>query len=428
MFLSDISKACDWNIGNQKGVSSQMKSRLDYRDGHLCVVQESALGTDRSRGPLSYLRKWYPVREAAEAEVAMLVGRPLNSVDPGEGLYADEEGNPYQLLERGKTRPLPVKKAPVAKESERAEKEADSGEADALALAGARAADGTSTGGITGGVEPKALLRKLKRKRHPSAGDRANGQPGHERLPEEPSSKSANGHLGGQGRARGIQGSRTVPLNLRQKLSEVRRRIGYIQKRGLNERLNYRYVTAADIAGAVGDILAQLGVVVVPSLESIAYEPVRVGGAQIERMARVVMTYTFTDAESGEAVMVKVPGEGLDVGDKAPYKAMTGALKYALLQSFLLATGDDPEEERLDSTNVPVPSREIRSERKATEEEVRQLSQLIEDTGTDLERMLAYYKLGSLEEMTEGVYRRAVDLLNRKKAKQSQAENAHAQD
>ena len=24
-------------------------------------------------------------------------------------------------------------------------------------------------------------------------------------------------------------------------------------------------------------------------------------------------------------------------GDKAPYKAMTGALKYALLQSFLLA-------------------------------------------------------------------------------------------
>ena len=30
-------------------------------------------------------------------------------------------------------------------------------------------------------------------------------------------------------------------------------------------------------------------------------------------------------------------GEGADAGDKAPYKAMTGALKYALLQSFLLA-------------------------------------------------------------------------------------------
>ena len=63
------------------------------------------------------------------------------------------------------------------------------------------------------------------------------------------------------------------------------------------------------------------------------------------------MTYTFMDADTAEEISVKVAGEGLDPGDKAPYKAMTGALKYALLQSFLLATGDDPEEERLNATN-----------------------------------------------------------------------------
>jgi len=39
------------------------------------------------------------------------------------------------------------------------------------------------------------------------------------------------------------------------------RRIGYVQKRGHNERFNYSYVTAADIAGSVGDLLAELGVV-----------------------------------------------------------------------------------------------------------------------------------------------------------------------
>ena len=54
-------------------------------------------------------------------------------------------------------------------------------------------------------------------------------------------------------------------MNLRQKLAVVRRRLVYIQKRGYNERNNYNYVTAADIAGAVGDILAELGVVVVPA-------------------------------------------------------------------------------------------------------------------------------------------------------------------
>ena len=48
-------------------------------------------------------------------------------------------------------------------------------------------------------------------------------------------------------------------LNLREKFAEVRRRLGYIQKRGHNERHNYSYVTAADLAGSVGDILAELG-------------------------------------------------------------------------------------------------------------------------------------------------------------------------
>jgi hypothetical protein len=123
-------------------------------------------------------------------------------------------------------------------------------------------------------------------------------------------------------------------LNLREKFAEVRRRLGYVQKRGHNERHNYNYVTAADLAGSVGDILAELGVVVVPQLQSISTEPPL---SSSERIARIVMNYRFVDAESGEELTVRVAGEGADPGDKAPNKAMTGALKYALLQSFLLA-------------------------------------------------------------------------------------------
>ena len=55
--------------------------------------------------------------------------------------------------------------------------------------------------------------------------------------------------------------------------------------------------------------------------------------------------------------------------------------------------------------------------------------ELIEETGTELERVLAYYRVSALSEMTEGSYRRALDLLNRKLAKQSSQENGtHAQD
>ena len=140
-------------------------------------------------------------------------------------------------------------------------------------------------------------------------------------------------------------------------------------------------------------------------------------------MARVVMAYTFADVDTGEEVVAKVAGQGLDPGDKAPYKAMTGALKYALLQSFLLATGDDPEDERVD-TRSAMPS----SNRPINAEEVRELEKLIDDTGTDLERVLAYYKVASLEEMTETAYRRAIEVLNRKLAKRDSQETVHAHD
>ena len=126
----------------------------------------------------------------------------------------------------------------------------------------------------------------------------------------------------------------------------------------------------------MGDILAELGVVVIPQLQSISTQMPR---SSSDRIARAVMNYRFVDARSGEELSVRVAGEGADAGDKAPYKAMTGALKYALLQSFLLSTGDDPEDERANS-------RAAASERVITPEQVRELQGLIEETGTELER------------------------------------------
>jgi hypothetical protein len=46
-------------------------------------------------------------------------------------------------------------------------------------------------------------------------------------------------------------------------------------------------------------------------------------------------------------------GAGTDSGDKAPYKAMTGASKYAELLSFLIPTGDDPEKDEKPSRQRP---------------------------------------------------------------------------
>jgi hypothetical protein len=376
-----------------------MKTSLDYRNDFLCVLAEYEVVQGRLR---TSLREWYPVRPAERTEVAPLLGRPLSELDSNEGLYIDEEGKVFTLAEEGATKPIAVERSEAERKEVGDGQEVASGEELPPSKTNAtshRAADATRprarrNGRAVRGGSPRAR-----------GGSRTDAAP-----PQQASPDSMT----------------FARLNLRQKLAVVRRRIGYLQKRGHNPHFNYSYVTAADIAGAVGDILAELGVVVVPRLESISHEAVRPGRSEAEHVARVIMSYSFEDVDTAEAITIKVAGEGQDAGDKAPYKAMTGALKYALLQSFLLATGDDPEEERVNPTNHAAPTRESLSDRLISADEERELRQLIDATGTEMERVLAYYKLASLEEMTTATYRRAVELLNRKRATQARQEATHA--
>ena len=372
-----------------------MMITLKCRDDVLYVVEEAdELNPNVVR--------WLPVRKAEYSEARTLAGRAVRKIDASEGTYVDEEGNVYQLMDGGETKPIEVEHLAGKERTE---------------LEGLLKASLNETNGDGQNGKPKRLFRKNRSGRQK--------QQELQVVTATPEPHGAGASPAAEPSTPALTGATAedpVRLNLRQKLAEVRRRIGYIQKRGHNERFNYSYVTAADIAGSVGDILSELGVVVIPCLENITYESAT-GRGDTTRMARVVMAYTFSDVDSGEEIVAKVAGQGLDSGDKAPYKAMTGALKYALLQSFLLATGDDPEDERADA-RLTAPA----SDRPISAGEVRELERLIGATGTDLERVLAYYKVASLGEMNETAYQRAAEVLNRKLGNRRQQETVHAQD
>jgi ERF superfamily len=375
-----------------------MQTRLDYKRDFLCVLSEFQVPDGKCSRTL--VKEWYPVREANPAEIHTLCGHPVTTTDSEEGIYVDEEGNVFQLLEKGETKPIEVERLPEPNKTQ-------------LEVLLEASLNGTKTKKQTGDS-------KKKNRKNPNNARKLNALQTNGSAPQSPSPETT-ASAPHSSDAADTASEAPLQLNLRQKLAEVRRRIGYVQKRGHNERFNYSYVTAADIAGSVGDILAELGIIVVPRLQDISYESAA-GRGEATRMARVVMAYAFTDVDSGEEIIAKVAGQGLDPGDKAPYKAMTGALKYALLQSFLLATRDDPEDDRLDRFTPP------NAERLISGEQVRELQTLIDDTGTELERVLAYYKVGSLSELTETAHRRAMEVLNRKLAKRGSQETVHAHD
>lgn len=133
------------------------------------------------------------------------------------------------------------------------------------------------------------------------------------------------------------------------KLVEVARELDHVEKNGRNDHHGYDYVKAEDVLSAVRAALVERDVLLVPSSSH-----ARVEGT----LVLVDLLYTFHDAETGETLALPWVGVGFDKGgDKAIYKAYTGALKYLFLQTFLIPTGDDPEGDRVTDPSAPVVGR-----------------------------------------------------------------------
>lgn len=134
-------------------------------------------------------------------------------------------------------------------------------------------------------------------------------------------------------------------LNLMQKLAEIMNDIERIPKRGHNDFHNYDYALEADIKDVVRTELAKRKIMMFSNELSRTTLPVTTKKGATEQIVTLEVEYTLIDSESGETIKFVGYGDGQDAGDKAVYKAKTGALKYALTSLFLIPTGDDPEKE-----------------------------------------------------------------------------------
>lgn len=146
-----------------------------------------------------------------------------------------------------------------------------------------------------------------------------------------------------------------VKLSLVGKLAAVMGEVDWVPKDGVNQFHKYSYATEAGIVNAVRGSLAKHGVMIVPSVKSTEWVAVQTSAGKNERLCRLVVHYRILDSESADVIELDMLGEGQDSGDKAFYKAMTGATKYALLKLFLIPTGDDPENEDAPKAHAQTP-------------------------------------------------------------------------
>lgn len=127
------------------------------------------------------------------------------------------------------------------------------------------------------------------------------------------------------------------------KLAKVMSQVERVAKNGENSFHHYKYAMESDLVDLIRPLLAEQNIMVLPTLmETTRYQHNKTNGNSTF-LTDVKVKWTFEDGDSGETREVIFPGCGEDQGDKGIYKALTGSEKYLLMKTFLIATGDDSE-------------------------------------------------------------------------------------
>ena len=134
-------------------------------------------------------------------------------------------------------------------------------------------------------------------------------------------------------------------MNIYQRINEVRKKIGYVQKDksvSAGSAGSYKAVTHDAVTGMVRNALIECGVVIVPSVLSSVFNQKEPEAKQ--RLYEATYQIDFVNIEQpDDRVSMQVSAHALDNGDKAPGKAMSYATKYAMLKMFNIETGEDEE-------------------------------------------------------------------------------------
>lgn len=128
-------------------------------------------------------------------------------------------------------------------------------------------------------------------------------------------------------------------LNVHQRLAAAMGDVDYIQKER-KQGMNYTIVSHDAVTAKVRPVLLKHGIV---------YYPVRCDNQHNGNRAECSMTVRFVNVdEPTDYFDVPTFGYGIDPQDKGPGKAMSYAVKYALLKALGLETGDDPDTDSID--------------------------------------------------------------------------------
>jgi len=174
----------------------------------------------------------------------------------------------------------------------------------------------------------------------------------------------------------------TVKLSLYKKLLEIQRKIIGLGKD--KKSFGYDYVTGAKVLENIKPLMNEYGLLLkqeVLSIENTRQDYTTKQGAKSEILSKVMMRFTWIDAETGDKDVNEFGANGQNDWEKGLGSSLTYAERYFLLKYFHISTDEDdidnpdrkPENSKPASMGVQPeePNRPINGATNAQKEQIR---------------------------------------------------------
>ncbi len=194
-------------------------------------------------------------------------------------------------------------------------------------------------------------------------------------------------------------------MGIYRKILEVMTKVSNVAKDGKLGFGNntFSIVTHDKVVATVRQHFVDAGVIIIPHQvdKGISVEgTTKTGGAKIRFEA--VYDVDFIDVEDGSKVTIRSEAHAEDFSDKAANKALTYAVKNALLKVLMLQTGENEAEEGVNLINS---------------KQITMLKGLITSTDSDEAKFLTTFGVEKYESFPQASFAQAVDVLQKKLAK-----------
>jgi len=194
----------------------------------------------------------------------------------------------------------------------------------------------------------------------------------------------------------------SLPRNIYQRINMVMREVDSVQKEKKKVNGQYTFVSHDAVSAALHKPMVDAGIVMIPSICELTQDGNRT-------IAKMDISFVNID-QPDDKVVVNYMGYGIDQSDKGIGKAVSYAVKYALLKVFCLETGDDVEKDDIS----------YKGPKGLSEEQIRTIYDYVGGDAEIIGKILKSYQVNSLSSISEEHYQNIIKRLQLRKAQSNE--------